>query len=249
MYLFDTESNKLKASVPFDAALLDCCFAEHDALAFTSGLNRQVMKIDWNTLKTSILGTHEDAIKALVFSNTASTSGILFSGSWDSSVTAWNPASMSRIVRITVPGKVYSMDVAGNYLIVGMSERHVQIFDIRKLSEPWQTRESSLRHQTRCVRLFPDASAYAISSIEGRVGVEYLDPNQQANNFAFKCHRAPMPDQENMEMVYPVNALAFHPRYSFAPARRVSLPPLHTHTPSTYAVDTRRCALAGAMAS
>lgn len=220
MYLYDAESNLLKASIPFDAALLDCCFAEHDSVAFTSGLNRQVTRIDWNTLKTSILGTHEDAVKALVFAKNggASSSGILFSGSWDSTVTAWNSVTMSRIARINVPGRVYSMDAVGNYLIVGMSERHVQIFDIRKLSEPWQTRESSLRHQTRCVRLFPDAAAYAISSIEGRVGVEYLEPNDQEKNFAFKCHRAPVPDQENMEMVYPVNALAFHPLYSNNPS-------------------------------
>lgn len=179
-------------------------------VAFTGGLGRQVTQIDWNTLKVSILGTHDDAVKSLV---RCQSSGILFSGSWDSTVTAWDVNSHSRMTRLNMPGKVYSMDCANYTLVIAMADRHVQVYDTRKLGEPLQTRESSLRHQTRCIRLFPDGRAFTISSIEGRVGVEYLDPAAQSKNFAFKCHRAPVPDQENMEMVYPVNSLAFHPKY------------------------------------
>ncbi|PJF19258.1 hypothetical protein PSACC_00933 [Paramicrosporidium saccamoebae] len=207
---WDAVRRKLKGKIPFDAALLDCCFSDSDSVAFTGGLNRQVMRIDWNTLKTSILGTHEDAVRSLV---RCQSTGILFSGSWDSTVTAWDTNSATRTASLNVPGKVYSMDCAQNVLVVGMADRHVQVYDTRKLDAPLQTRESSLRHQTRCIRLFPNGKAFVISSIEGRVGVEYLDPAGQSQNFAFKCHRAPMPDQANMETVYPVNAVAFHPKY------------------------------------
>ena len=41
--------------------------------------------------------------------------------------------------------------------------------------QPEQERESSLRYQTRCVRCFPDATGFAISSIEGRIAMEYFD--------------------------------------------------------------------------
>lgn len=209
MYLYDPLENRLKGKVPFDAALLDCCFGKDDTIAYTGGLNRQVMQIDWNTLKVSILGTHEDAVKCLV---RCEDTGMLFSGSWDNSVTAWDVNGMKRVQKLSLPGKVYTMDCVKNMLVVGMSERHVYIYDTRNLSAPLQTRESALRHQTRCIKLFPTSDAFAISSIEGRVGVEYVDPEMQTKNFAFKCHRAPLPEQENMEMVYPVNALAFHPR-------------------------------------
>ena len=209
------QADRLTASLPFEAALLDCCFGEHDAVSFAGGLNRQVARIDWNTLKSSILGTHADAVKSLVYSTTAN---LLVSGSWDSTITGWDAkASTARVATTTVPGKVYSMDTVGNLLIVAMSERHVQLFDLRKMEQPLQTRESSLRHQTRCVRLSPAADSFAISSIEGRVGIEMVDPEAQDCNFAFKCHRAPAPDQENTELVYPVNALAFHPRYAPTP--------------------------------
>ena len=45
--------------------------------------------------------------------------------------------------------------------------------------------------QTRCLSCFPNKSGYVLSSIEGRVAVEYLDPGSDAQKkkYAFKCHR------------------------------------------------------------
>lgn len=203
-------ANRLKGRVPLEAALLDCCFGKSDALSYAGGLSRQVVQIDWNTLKVSILGTHDDAIRCLVRDTDT---GVLFSGSWDSSITAWDPTSQARIARLALPTKVYTMDLREHTLIVGMAERHVHIFDTRKLGAALQTRESALRHQTRCIRLFPRAEAFTISSIEGRVGVEYVDVASQGRNFAFKCHRVLSPTDPNMELVYPVNAITFHPKY------------------------------------
>jgi cell cycle arrest protein BUB3 len=62
----------------------------------------------------------------------------------------------------------------------------------------------------------PRGVGYALSSIEGRVAVEYFDPSAawQAKRFAFKCHRGKV---DGVETVYPVNAIAFHPSHgSFA---------------------------------
>uniref|UniRef100_A0A8C4QWX4 BUB3 mitotic checkpoint protein n=1 Tax=Eptatretus burgeri TaxID=7764 RepID=A0A8C4QWX4_EPTBU len=51
--------------------------------------------------------------------------------------------------------------------------------------------------------------AYVLSSIEGRVAVEYLDPTPevQKKKYAFKCHRL---KEDGVEMIYPVTAIAFH---------------------------------------
>lgn len=48
-----------------------------------------------------------------------------------------------------------------------------------------------------------------MSSIEGRVAVEYLDPSPeiQKKKYAFKCHRL---KENNIEQIYPVNAISFH---------------------------------------
>jgi hypothetical protein len=83
---------------------------------------------------------------------------------------------------------VCSLSSAGHRLIVGTSNRHVLIYDVRNLTVPEQRRESSLMNQTRCIRGFPDTTGYALSSIEGRVAVEYFNPDQnvQKNKYAFK---------------------------------------------------------------
>lgn len=53
-------------------------------------------------------------------------------------------------------------------------------------------------------------SGYATASVEGRIAVEYFDPNPDAQEkkYAFKCHRQTIDDVDH---VWPVNALAFHP--------------------------------------
>lgn len=54
------------------------------------------------------------------------------------------------------------------------------------------------------------SAGYATGSVEGRIAVEYFDPNPQTQDkkYAFKCHRQTVDDVDH---VWPVNALAFHP--------------------------------------
>ena len=56
-----------------------------------------------------------------------------------------------------------------------------------------------------------DCAGYVLSSIEGRVAVEYFDPSPEAQQkkFAFKCHRV---KEDGQDTIYPVNAIAFHPK-------------------------------------
>ncbi len=108
-----------------------------------------------------------------------------------------------------------------------MASRALHIYDLETLAstsasatispitniqvEPWQRRESSLKFMTRAVACMPNDAGYASSSIEGRVAVEWFDPSatSQARKYAFKCHRQTSP--EGVDVVYPVNTLAFHP--------------------------------------
>ena len=56
----------------------------------------------------------------------------------------------------------------------------------------------------------PNGQGYVCGSIEGRVAVEYFDPDPQVqeNKYAFKCHRKVV---DGIDTIYPVNAIAFHP--------------------------------------
>jgi cell cycle arrest protein BUB3 len=107
---------------------------------------------------------------------------------------------------------VYSLSTVNEKLVIAMAGRAVDIYDLRNMAEPIQRRESSLKFQTRTVRCMPNGEGYASSSIEGRVAVEFFDPSDesQARKYAFKCHRQV---EDGVDVVYPVNALAFHPVY------------------------------------
>lgn len=160
---------------------------------------------------------------------------ILVSASWDSTLHFHNLAAPdSAPVTVSLPGKPHAMAASPTKVVVAMTARLVHIFDLptvaKQLSssssslsssdtpeiKPWQQRESSLKFLTRAVACMPNDAGYATSSIEGRVAVEWFEDSaeSQARKYAFKCHRQAAPEEEGGgDVVYPVNALAFHPVY------------------------------------
>jgi cell cycle arrest protein BUB3 len=166
---------------------------------------------------------------------------LIASASWSRQLCLWDlrssssSSSSSPVAKVTLPGKAFSMDVdpVHDRIMVATSGRYNCFFDIRtgtggrsgggdeygqhgglKLESILQ-RESSLKFQTRAVRFFETGDSFCISSIEGRVGVEYLDDivsppadavGEKRKKYAFKCHRV-------NDTVYPVNVLACHPKF------------------------------------
>lgn len=159
---------------------------------------------------------------------------LLVSASWDSTlhVHVHNPTNPSTPpLQIPLPGKPHAMAASPSKVIIAMTSRLVHIYDLAALAkaaaepessspppQPWQQRESSLKFLTRAVAAMPTDAGYATSSIEGRVAVEWFDASaeSQARKYAFKCHRqqqAADGGSGSTDVVYPVNALAFHPTY------------------------------------
>ncbi|KAF9675809.1 hypothetical protein SADUNF_Sadunf09G0071900 [Salix dunnii] len=143
--------------------------------------------------------------------------GQVITGSWDKTIKCWDPRGASGQERTLIgtypqPERVYSLSLVGNRLVVANAGRHVNVYDLRNMSQPEQRRESSLKYQTRCVRCYPNGTGYALSSVEGRVAMEVFDSSEasQAKKYAFKCHRK---SESGRDIVYPVNAIAFHPVY------------------------------------
>jgi len=133
----------------------------------------------------------------------------------DAKINLWDPRAQSPLTSSTdiMDGcKVYTMALHENRLIAGTSKRHVVIYDMRNMSQTEQLRESSLMNQTRSIRIFTDGTGYALSSIEGRVAIEFFDPSPhiQKKKYAFKCHRKVDPVTKQSTL-YPVNCIAFHP--------------------------------------
>ncbi|KAL1839785.1 hypothetical protein VTJ49DRAFT_1159 [Mycothermus thermophilus] len=225
VYLYEVSNNADEATLvrTFEhrAPVLDVCFGASPDEAYTAGIDHQVKKIDLATGDQTVLSKHSEAVRCVVFSAQHS---LLISASWDCTLHVHNISQPSQPpLAVPLPGKPHALAASPTKLVVAMTARLVHIYDLPTLAsavdsqqppQPWQQRESSLKFLTRAVACMPNDAGYATSSIEGRVAVEWFDdsPESQARKYAFKCHRQAAPEDEGGgDVVYPVNALAFHP--------------------------------------
>lgn len=212
----------------------------------TGGLDGTVKSFDIATSTVRSIGLHDtgnsngasgsakttisNACSCLsTISNDDTASSVVASASWNRQLCVWDlrqQTSNQAAAQILLPGKAFSMDVDGsrNRILVATSGRRTCVYDLRMIKEENAytldsvlDRESSLKFQTRCVRFFPDGHGFCVGSIEGRVGVEFLDAiadermlavAEKPKKYAFKCHR-----DSNSGLVYPVNAIEFHPKH------------------------------------
>lgn len=52
---------------------------------------------------------------------------------------------------------------------------YMQMFNLTNPQTVFKDLESPLKHQTRCITIFPDAEGYLLGSVEGRVAVQHID--------------------------------------------------------------------------
>uniref|UniRef100_A0A182Q5A0 Mitotic checkpoint protein BUB3 n=1 Tax=Anopheles farauti TaxID=69004 RepID=A0A182Q5A0_9DIPT len=207
--LYDVVNNTLRHKFFHTSPVLDCAFLD-SVKTVSGGLDNTVKLYDLNTHIEHNLGTHDAAVKCVEYASMVN--GIL-TGSWDRTVKLWDGREKECVGTYEQSaGKVYSLSCIEERLVVATSDRKVLIWDLRHMSNYIERRESSLKYQTRTVRCFPNKEGYVMSSIEGRVALEYFNPSPewQKKKFAFKCHRA---KQNDIEHIYPVNAISFHNVY------------------------------------
>ncbi|KAL9599487.1 MAG: hypothetical protein Q9219_003826 [cf. Caloplaca sp. 3 TL-2023] len=231
VYLYDTNQNggKLLQTFQHRAPVLDVCFGDSDEDAYTTGLDWDVRHLNLSTGAQTVLSSHKAGVRSLAYSPHHR---VLISASWDSTMHIHSLASPSTpTASISLPSKPFSISITPTKLVVAMASRALHIYELSSVAsaastagstddptavipiqvEPWQRRESSLKFMTRAIACMPNDAGYASSSIEGRVAVEWFDPSpeSQARKYAFKCHR--QANEQGIDVVYPVNALAFHP--------------------------------------
>lgn len=202
--LYEYDKNQLSNSYSHNLAVLDCCFSD-SSHSFSGGLDKTLKMYDWNAQKETVVGTHNEAIKCVHY-NVAT--NLIITGSWDKFIKLWDPRVPTCVGSYEQPDKVYTLDTIDERLVVGTNNRKIRIWNLTNMGLA-ESRESSLKFQTRTIRCFPNRQGFVVGSIEGRVAVEYFDmsPDTQRLKYAFKCHRT---KEDETEYIHPVNAIAFH---------------------------------------
>jgi mRNA export factor len=149
------------------------------------------------------IGSHDAPVRSVGFLRS---SNIVVSGGWDAKLKFWDMRSPNPVGVLDMPERVYGLDVRDNLLVVATAGRHILTYDVRGQPVEHSRKESPLKYQTRCVACFPDGTGFAVGSLEGRVGIQYVQKVQGKDNFAFKCHR-----QDNN--VYSVNSIVFQQQF------------------------------------
>ena len=195
------------------ASVLSSCFGSSEQTVYAGGLNKAVTALSISPtgeVISTTLGLHDKEVKEVAWN---AATGTVVSAGWDNKFCSWDPRAKSKshlVSTCDLPAKAFTMDVSGRNVIVGCAQRKVVFFDVRKLEKPVSVMSSSLKHQTRVLRCMPDSSGYALGTVEGRIAIEYIDVEEhESRAYSFKCHRDKK--TEGQEIVFPVNAIAYHP--------------------------------------
>jgi len=198
-----------KAASSHDAPILCTNWSGDGTKVFSGGCDNKAKCWSLQTNQSVVVAQHNAPIKSIFWIDDMQ---LLQTGSWDKTLKYWDGRSSNPINSIQLPERVYCADVRFPLAVVGLAERSILVYDLRKPGVEYKRFQSPLKYQSRVISCFPDKSGFAVGSIEGRVGIHHVEERDNSKNFAFKCHR------ENNE-IFAVNVIAFHPTFgTFATA-------------------------------
>jgi mRNA export factor len=100
---------------------------------------------------------------------------MLVTGSWDKKVKYWDLRTPNPVATLDMQERVYTLDVSQGLMVIGLAERFINIVNLANPTSIFKTMQSPLKWQTRVVSCFPDATGFAVGSIEGRCAIQYVD--------------------------------------------------------------------------
>ncbi|DBA05081.1 TPA: hypothetical protein N0F65_000769 [Lagenidium giganteum] len=196
-----------KAQITHDGPVLCTAFSADGSTVFSGSCDKTAkMWALGGPAQGQQIAAHDAPIRCI---NAIAEANCVVTASWDKTVKYWDTRSPNAMGSVALSERAYAMDVKHSLMVVGTADRQVHVFDVRKPTQIYKSIQSNLKFQTRSIACFPDASGFAIGSIEGRVAIQHVEEKDKRGDFAFKCHR------EGND-IYPVSSLAFHPFGTFA---------------------------------
>ncbi|KAH8148181.1 uncharacterized protein LAJ45_07633 [Morchella importuna] len=210
----DTGSSVGKAAYDHEGPVLSVVWSKDGSKVISGGADKAARMYDLQSGVSTQVAVHDQPIRACRFIQPPNGAEMLVTGSWDKSLKYWDLRQQAPVATLQLSERVYTLDVAQSLMVVGLAEKQIEIVNLANPTAIWKTIPSPLKWQTRVVSCFPDATGFAVGSIEGRCAIQYVDEKQSNMNFSFKCHReAPVGSPMANVNVFSVNAISFHPTY------------------------------------
>ncbi|RXK41061.1 mRNA export factor [Tremella mesenterica] len=203
-----------KAMYSHEAPVLDVTWNKTGSHCFSSGCDNAARMYDISTGTPQQVGAHDAPIKCVKYVE-VNGQGMLCTAGWDKKVKYWDLRTPNAVATLELSDRAYAMDSAERLLVVATGDRKMYVYNLDQPQKEFKITESPLKWQTRVVSCFPTGDAYAVGSVEGRVGIQYVFMRK---NYSFKCHRYDIPSGSmpgtpaapSSQHVFAVNAITFH---------------------------------------
>ncbi|KAG7880823.1 hypothetical protein KL905_002309 [Ogataea polymorpha] len=201
-----------RALYEHEGPVLSTRFSLDGARVISGGADKQVRLFDLASQQQQTIGLHNDTVRVVRYVECGPTNTqCVVSGSWDKTIKYWDMRQQNPICTLNMPERVYAMDSSQKLLVVGTAERHIVTIDLNNPDKIFRQSMSPLKYQTRAIACYPKGDGFAVGSIEGRCGIQYVDELQQKEfGFSFKCQREQKTASKEVN-IYSLNSIAFHP--------------------------------------
>ncbi|SGY32640.1 BQ5605_C002g01391 [Microbotryum silenes-dioicae] len=228
--------NQGRSQYTHEGPVLDVAWSKDGTKIVSGGADNAGRVYDLATGQTTQFAAHDAPIRSVKWLDIPG-SPMVVTGSWDKTLRYWDMRQPTPAAQVQLPERCYTLDVTYPLMVVGTAERHCLIFNLNQPTTPFKTMTSPLKMQTRSLATFPDGDGYAITSVEGRVAIQYVDDAKSSNNFSFKCHRADISKtpgfKTGSQSVYAINEISFHPLGTFSTAGSDGVINMWDHTSRT----------------
>lgn len=191
-------------SFSHDAPVLTCRWTKDGTKVASAGADKIVKLHDLNHNQSQQVASHDAPIKSIRFYEDRN---MLVTGSWDKTIRFWDLRTPNPTFNMSVGERVYSMDVAKNWLVVATSEKKVSVMNMENINQGFKQIDTQLKYQYRTVNCLPSGAAFAAGATEGRVAFQTMTGLFSKDVFTFKCHR----DDSTPANAFPVNDISYHP--------------------------------------
>lgn len=209
-----------KAMQTHAGPVLDVSWSDDGSKIFTGSADKTAKMWDLASNQHIQVAQHDGPVKTVHWVKGTNYS-CLMTGSWDKTLRFWDTRQPNPMMTMQLPERVYCADVVYPMAVVGTSNRGIIIYQLENQPTEFKRMESPLKYQHRCVSIFvdrktatvsPQPIGFALGSIEGRVAIQYVSPQNPKDNFTFKCHRSNGTSTAGgPQDIFPVNSIAFHP--------------------------------------